>query len=252
MCAGTLFFIKQKKKSRMSNSYFKFKQFTIEQNDCAMKVGTDGCLLGSWFDCGESKRILDIGCGTGLIAIMAAQRSNAAITGVEIDGKAAMQARINADNSPWGERIEIINSDLLEYNSDTQFDTIVSNPPYFVNSLKCDDTSRTLARHSDSLDCKDFFRKCTELLIDGGRISIVIPCDIMNEWKAAAMEQSLYPTRITFIKTTPRKAPKRVLMEFSSNIRNEETTEETLILEVEPGTYSDDAQRLLGDFYLKL
>ena len=117
----------------MSNSYFKFKQFTIEQNDCAMKVGTDGCLLGSWFDCGESKRILDIGCGTGLIAIMAAQRSNAAITGVEIDGKAAMQARINADNSPWGERIEIINSDLLEYNSDTQFDTIVSNPPYFAN-----------------------------------------------------------------------------------------------------------------------
>ena len=236
----------------MSNSYFKFKQFTIEQNDCAMKVGTDGCLLGSWFDCRESKHILDIGCGTGLIAIMAAQRSNAAITGVEIDSKAAMQARINADNSPWGERVEIINSDLLEYDSDTQFDTIVSNPPYFVNSLKCDDTSRTLARHSDSLDCNDFFRKCIGLLADGGRISIVIPCDIMNEWKAAAMEQNLYPTRMTFIKTTPKKAPKRVLLEFSSNACNAETIEDTLILEVEPGVYSDDAQRMLGDFYLKL
>ena len=217
-----------------------------------MKVGTDGCLLGGWFNCTDSKRVLDIGCGTGLISIMAAQRCEAHITGVEIDGTAALQARRNADNSPWGSRIEIANCDFLDYITDCKFDTIVSNPPYFVNSLKCDDTSRTLARHSDSLDCKDFFRKCTELLIDGGRISIVIPCDIMNEWKAAAMEQSLYPTRITFIQTTPRKAPKRVLMEFSSNIRNEETTEETLILEVEPGTYSDDAKKLLGDFYLKL
>lgn len=235
----------------MSNSYFKFKQFTIEQSDCAMKVGTDGCLLGSWFNCEESKRILDIGCGTGLIAIMAAQRSNAAITGIEIDCKAAMQARINADNSPWGERIEIINGDLLEYTTGHRFDTIVSNPPYFVNSLKCDDTSRTLARHSDSLDCREFFKKCAELLTGNGCASIVIPCNIMDEWKTAATEQNLYPTRITFIKTTPKKAPKRALIEFRSNAQ-ENCEESTLVLETSPGEYSDDAKRILSHFYLKL
>ena len=235
----------------MSNSYFQFKQFTIEQSDCAMKVGTDGCLLGGWFNCSNSKRILDIGCGTGLISIMAAQRSNALITGIEIDSKAAMQARINADGSPWGERIEIINGDLLKYTTENSFDTIVSNPPYFVNSLKCDDASRTLARHSDSLNCYAFFRKCTELLSDNGNVSIVIPCDIMNEWNSAAAEYNLYPTHITFIKTTPRKAPKRVLVEYGLNtVACAE--ENTLILETSPGEYSDDAKKILGDFYLKL
>ena len=235
----------------MSNSYFQFKQFTIEQSDCAMKVGTDGCLLGGWFNCSDSKRVLDIGCGTGLIAIMAAQRCNAMITGIEIDSKATLQARINADNSPWGERIEIINDDLLEYATNHSFDTIVSNPPYFVNSLKCDDTSRTLARHSDSLDCRQFFKKCAELLTDNGCVSIVIPCDIMDEWKAAAAEHELYPTRITFIKTTPKKAPKRVLIEFRHNTHGE-CNENTLILETSPGEYSDDAKIILSDFYLKL
>ena len=235
----------------MSNNYFKFKQFTIEQNDCAMKVGTDGCLLGSWFNCCGSKRILDIGCGTGFIAIMAAQRCNATITGVEIDSKAALQARINADNSPWGERIGIVNCDLLEYTDEEQFDAIVSNPPYFVNSLKCDDTSRTLARNSDSLDCKAFFIKCKELLKSDGRVSIVIPCDIMNEWRCAAFEQGLHPTRITYVRTTPKKAPKRVLIEFCFTSQGTDI-ESTLVLETSPGEYSNEAKGLLHDFYLKL
>ena len=216
-----------------------------------MKVGTDGCLLGGWFNCTDSKRVLDIGCGTGLIAIMAAQRCEAHITGVEIDGTAALQARRNADNSPWGSRIEIANCDFLDYITDSKFDTIVSNPPYFVNSLKCDDSSRTLARHSDSLDCKIFFKKSIELLDNAGSVSIVIPCDIMDEWKMAAMEHGLYPTRITFIKTTPQKAPKRVLIEFRAN-SNAVVVESTLILETSPGEYSDDAKKILGDFYLKL
>lgn len=235
----------------MSNSYFRFKQFTIEQSDCAMKVGTDGCLLGGWFACMDSKRVLDIGCGTGLISIMAAQRCGATITGIEIDEKAATQARINADNSPWGERIEIVNGDLLEYTTEHRFDTIVSNPPYFVNSLKCDDTSRTLARHSDSLDCRTFFGKCSELLSDNGSVSIVIPCDIMEEWKSAAAEHDLYPTRTTFIKTTPKKAPKRVLIEFGFSTQ-ENAVESTLVLETAPGEYSNEAREILGDFYLKL
>ena len=235
----------------MSNNYFKFKRFTIEQENCAMKVGTDGCLLGGWFCCTGSRRILDIGCGTGLISIMAAQRSDAHITGVEIDSTAALQARKNADNSPWSERIKIANCDFLEYETDSRFDAIVSNPPYFVNSMKCENEARTMARHSDTLDCRMFFKKSTELLADGGSVSIVIPCDILDEWKAAALEQGLHPTRITFIKTTPKKAPKRVLVEFCAN-NTTKATENTLILETSPGEYSNDAKIILGDFYLKL
>ena len=182
---------------------------------------------------------------------MAAQRSNAEITGIEIDSKAAGQARANVENSPWSKRIEIINGNLLEYTTERRFDIIVSNPPYFVNSLKCDDTSRTLARHNDSLDSRAFFGKCIEILENNGAVSIVIPCDIMNEWKAAAAEQNLYPTRTTLVKTTPKKSPKRALIEFRYGIQ-ENSKEETLILEVTPGKYSDDATRILGDFYLKM
>lgn len=235
----------------MSNNYFKFKQFIIEQDDCAMKVGTDGCLLGGWFDCRESRRILDAGCGTGLIAIMAAQRSAAEVVGVEIDAKAAARARKNADKSPWGKRIKIEQCDLLEYNAEAPFDTIVSNPPYFVNSLKCDDTSRSVARHSDTLDCRMFFGKCCGILSQNGHISIVIPYDIFEEWKSAAMEHGLYPTHITFVRTTPKKTAKRVLVEFGREMPDI-TLEETLILETSPGEYSDEAKEILQDFYLKL
>ena len=235
----------------MSNSYFSFKQFTIEQEDCAMKVGTDGCLLGGWFDCSTSQRILDIGCGSGLIAIMAAQRCGATITGIEIEQKAAGQAARNVKNSPWNNRIEIINCDILQYTPQEAFDTIVSNPPYFVNSLKCDETSRTLARHSDTLNCENFFEKTASLLSTHGTISIVIPTDILEDWKDAAALSGFSLSRATFVKTTPRKMPKRVLAEFIRAYTCDTHTE-TLILEDEPGVYSKAAQEILRDFYLKI
>lgn len=235
----------------MSNNYFQFKQFTIEQSGCAMKVGTDGCLLGGWFDTSCSKRILDIGCGTGLISIMAAQRCDADITGVEIDKAASEQARTNVDNSPWSDRISILNTDILLYSPEQPFDTIVCNPPYFVNSLKCGTESRTLARHSDTLDCTSFFKKAISLLADGGRISIVIPCDILDEWKDAAAINGFANSRLTYIKTTPRKAPKRVLAEFV-RAYTVETIVSTLVLEDKPGVYSKEAQEILRDFYLKI
>lgn len=235
---------------KMPNNYFKFKKFTIVQDGCAMKVGTDGCLLGGWFDCSESNNILDIGCGSGLIAIMAAQRCNAQVTGVEIDINAAIQARENVNNSPWSERIIIVNSDFLEYNTETKFDTIVCNPPYFVNSLKCDNTSRTLARHNDSLSSRDFFTKCAEISTLSAKVSIIIPCDIIDEWISTARENGFYASRITYIKTTPKKAPKRVLIEY---IRREITyTENTLIFENGRGEYSDEVKDILRDFYLKI
>ena len=238
----------------MSNNYFKFKKFTIFQDNCAMKVGTDGCLLGGWFSCENSKRVLDIGCGSGLISIMAAQRCGAGITGIEIDSAAAAQAMENVKNSPWKERIEIINVNFLEFNPKELYDTIVSNPPYFVNSLKCDSTSRTLARHSDSLGSNDFFIKAEKVLATDGRISIIIPCDILEEWQTSAGNAGLIATRLTHIKTTPRKGAKRVMAEFmrKSEAGTESTATDTLVLESSPGVYSDEAKTILRDFYLKI
>lgn len=235
----------------MSNNYFRFKRFTIEQEKCAMKVGTDGCLLGGWFDCSQSRRILDVGTGSGLIAIMAAQRSNAHVTGIEIDSDAVLQAKVNVKNSSWNDRIEIIEENLLAYMPDELFDTIVSNPPYFVNSLKCDDVSRTLARHSDSLGSDGFFSSAARLLTPDGKVSVIIPCDILEEWQSSAAEFGFYPSRTTFVKTTPRKNPKRVMVEFCRE-KVAEAENGTLVLEDSPGVYSEEAQDILRDFYLKI
>lgn len=235
----------------MSNNYFKFKKFTINQERCAMKVGTDGCLLGSWFDCSSSQRILDIGTGSGLIAIMAAQRCNALVTGIEIDNEAATQAVENVNNSPWKNRIRIVKADLQDYSTAELFDTIVSNPPYFINSLKCDSASRTLARHSDSLTSEVFFGKASDLITPEGKISIVIPCDLEHEWCNSAKSKGFTPSRITYIKTTPKKSPKRVLIEFTKDNTIKCTTS-TIVLESEPGIYSKEAKDILRDFYLKI
>ena len=110
------------------------------------------------------------------------------VTGIEIDSNAAIQAEENVKNSPWSERIEIVNCDFLEYDTSKRFDTIVCNPPYFVNSLKCDRSQRTLARHSDSLNCKEFFAKCAEISTDTATVNIIIPSDIAEEWLSAAKE----------------------------------------------------------------
>ena len=235
----------------MSNDYFKFKKFTIKQEGCAMTVGTDGCLLGAWFCAESSRRILDIGAGTGLISIMAAQRSNATVTGLEIDAIAAVRAAENVKNSPWSERIRIINADLRFFESREPFDTIVSNPPYFTNSLKCGNEQRTLARHNDSLSPALFFAKAKELLAADGKICIIVPTDTLNEWANEAVMKGFTTTRITHVQTTPRKTPKRTLIELRQTTCGTQK-KETLILEESPGVYSQEARALLRDFYLKI
>ncbi len=236
----------------MANSYFRFKQFIINQDRCAMKVGTDGCLLGAWADLSDSRNILDVGCGSGLIAIMAAQRCpEAAITGVELDKDAALQAQENAELSPWSERIKIIHEDFLQYSPDKKFDTILSNPPYFTDSMKCPDDKRTKARHDDSLASGDLLAHACTLLLDGGKISVVIPKDQKDVWCNQADAVGLYLTRVTYIHTRQSVAPKRVLLEFTKGNGNI-LIETNFILENEPGKYSEEAVKLLQPFYLKL
>lgn len=237
----------------MANSFFKFKQFTINQDRCAMKVGTDGCLLGAWADLSNSRRILDVGCGSGLIAIMAAQRcAQAMITGVELDSEAASQAQENAEASSWNERIEIVHEDFLNYSPKEQYDTILSNPPYFTAGMKCPDEKRSKARHDDSLASGDLLAHACALLIHGGKISVVIPAEQKDIWSSQAEAVGLYLTRVTHIFTRPTIAPKRVLLEFTKGDRITDVYETNFILENEPGKYTEEAVKLLHPFYLKL
>lgn len=237
----------------MANSYFRFKQFTINQEKCAMKVGTDGCLLGAWADLSESRNILDVGCGSGLIAIMAAQRCpQAIITGVEIDKDAALQAQENAESSPWKERIKIVHENFLSHSPQEQYDTILSNPPYFTSSMKCPDEKRTKARHDDSLTSIDLLSHAHKLLHERGKISVVIPTEQKNVWHNRAKSIGLHLTRTTYIHTRPDVAPKRVLLEFTKDINITDVCETNFTLEDKPGIYTEEATKLLQPFYLKL
>ena len=246
-------YLRNNKNKKMANSYFRFKQFIINQDRCAMKVGTDGCLLGAWADLSNSCNILDVGCGSGLIALMVAQRCfRAAVTGVELDKDAALQACENVAASPWSERIKILHEDFLKYSPTEKFDTILSNPPYFTSSMKCPDDKRTKARHDDSLSSGDFLTHAHKLLLDGGKISVVIPAEQKPVWTAQAEAIGLYLTKVAYIHTRPTIPPKRVLLEFTKNSNTKEVCETKFTLENEPGKYSEEAIKLLQPFYLKL
>ena len=161
----------------MRGKGFTFKQFYIDHSRCAMKVGTDGTLIGAWFSANcNNCRILDIGTGTGLIAIMAAQRfSDAQIIGIDIDSDCIEQARENVAASPWSERISIIHSALQEFTSSKGFDVIISNPPYFVDSLLSPDDKRSTARHTTSLSFSDLFDGVERLLAQDGTFALILP-----------------------------------------------------------------------------
>ena len=161
----------------MPNPYFSFKQFTVYHDRCAMKVGTDGVLLGAWVDVVSARNILDVGTGTGLISLMMAQRCNAQIRAVDIDADAVEQARGNVAASPWQDRIEVELQDICHFTSETLFDVIVSNPPYFTDSLKCPERQRNIARHTDLLDFDKLAESAARLLHSEGVFSVIIPAD---------------------------------------------------------------------------
>ena len=235
----------------MAKDCFTFKQFSVYQDRCAMKVGTDGTLLGAWAHAPEGRcRILDIGTGTGLIAMMMAQRyPQAEIVGVDISSEACAQARENVKYSPFFKSVSIVNFDIAEYDSGELFDTIVSNPPYFVNSLNCPDENRTIARHSDSLSYKDLLKQVIRLLSDEGNFSLVIPTESISAIESEVAFEGLFLSRKFLIKTTPRKSPKRVLMEFHKYPSGHIDISEE-VLETSPNVRSEWYSNLTKDFYL--
>ncbi len=234
----------------MPNNYFQFKQFTIYQDLAAMKVGTDGVLLGAWANLNNATKILDVGTGTGLIALMLAQRNSIAqIDAIEIDKHAYKQALINFTKSPWNDRVNGILSDFQTYKNPTKYDLIVSNPPYFNNALKNDCSKKSTARHTDSLSYDELIHCAAQLLTDNGLFCVILPANERISFENMAKDNNLFLNKLLNVKPTPNKPFKRVLMEFS--FINKKLIEETLIIE-EFGRhqYSDAYKQLTKDFYL--
>ena len=236
----------------MPNPYFKFKQFTVFHDRCAMKVGTDGVLLGAWVQVDTAKRVLDIGTGTGLIALMVAQRSAACVVGTDIDGEAVEQAMENVNASPWKNRICICRKDVMQMNGEEygSFDVIVSNPPYFVEEVRCPDERRDTARHTGNLTFGNLLTAVEKLLTEDGVFSVIIPADVGDFFVSLAAEKHLYIQRKMLVYSKPGAEPKRVLLAFGRKICAYDT--EHLVVELDRHVYSKDYIELTKDFYLNM
>ncbi len=236
----------------MANDFFQFKQFIVRQQHCAMKVGTDGTLLGSWASApGGMCRILDIGTGTGLIALMMAQRfPQAQITGIDIDEGAVRQATENALESPFKSRITIRKCDVATFLDLDGYDAIVCNPPFFDHSLTCPDEQRTEARHTISLTYRVLMESAFRLLKDEGQFSLIIPSDYRSRMESEARLVGFFISRVCSIKTTLVKHPKRYMIEFTK-LPVKEIYKEDGTLECFPQVRSPWYQQLINDFYIK-
>ena len=238
---------------------FRFKQFFIEDSKCAMKVGTDGVLLGAWCPITNNQspitntpfRVLDIGTGSGLIARMLMQRCpEAEVEGFDIDEAAVVQARENG--------VKAYCSSLQEWQNDQsqmtnhKYDLIVSNPPYFQNSLKNPDKGRMTARHTDTLSYAELIHHSARLLKENGQLALILPADAETEVRGLAAAEKLSLTHVTRVYSKEGKAPKRILLAFSrdTGIPEYRYTEDTLVLEDEKGGRSAAYSELTKDFYL--
>jgi tRNA1Val (adenine37-N6)-methyltransferase len=246
----------------MSNAYFQFKQFTVHHEHCAMKVGTDGVLLGAWADVQNVRTALDVGTGTGLIALMLAQRNpDLHITAVEVDEAAARQARTNIEHSPWKERITLCHADFRHFNTSERFDLIVSNPPYFLNALNSPDEQRDMARHAGGLNYDLLCNHSARLLSERGKLCIIIPAEVEPSVLDAAFRHHLSPTRRVQVFTKPGKPCRRLLLSFTKPFTKPSAeaatilpacTQETLFIETANQQFTPEYIALTREFYLKM
>ncbi|MFI3270013.1 MAG: methyltransferase [Rikenellaceae bacterium] len=236
---------------------FEFKRFTIEQDRTAMKVGTDGVLLGAWVSLsGDERRILDIGTGTGLIAIMIAQRTDnesVHVDAVEIDKSSAEQATENVSRSDWAEQIEVHRVDIQSFTPSEKYDLIVTNPPYFVGSLLSPDKCRTTARHTEELTFKELVKSSVRLLNRKGRLALILPTTETQLFdKEAIGELQLVRRCMVFGKAGA--AAKRVMSEYRLSDEVEEQpqiSEQLTIRGGDPFDFTDEYKKITSDFYLK-
>ncbi len=234
----------------MSETTFRFKQFTIHQDKCAMKVGTDAVLLGAWVNVNGSKKILDIGTGTGIISLMIAQKSSGIIHAVDIDEGAFLQCKENFRISPWWERLLPFHISFQEFAGTTneKYDLIVSNPPYFHHASKPPEELRSQARHHDQLTFEDLILGTKKILTSNGKLCVILPIKEGMEFMDIAMRHGLFCERMLKVKTKQDRPEKRVMMEFSS--RFGVMDESIIIIHDAIDQFSKDYRELTGDYYL--
>lgn len=243
----------------MSSDCFRFKQFEVCHAGCAMKVGTDGVLLGAWALQSEKLKVksgkntfLDVGTGSGLIALMLAQRfDNAQVDAIDMDADAVGQATENFARSPWSDRLSCRQIAVQELAKEkcTYYDAIVSNPPYFVDSLKNPNLQRQTARHTDTLSYEELLASCEHLLTADGVLSLILPAESEQVVLDTAKSVGLYPTRLVHVYSKPGKPVKRILLELQK--RNDQPCEEShFYIESATSPRSDEYTALTKDFYL--
>ncbi len=234
---------------------FQFKQFSIEQDRCAMKVGTDGVLLGAWSPIPDNTfSVLDIGAGTGIIALMIAQRSFAEqIDALEIDEEAYEQAVENFENSPWSDRLFCFHAGLDEFveEPEDEYDLIISNPPFYTEDYKTENEQRDLARFADAMPFEELIEAAALLLSENGIFSVIIPFKEEEKFISLANEVDLFPIKITRVKGTPTTEIKRSLLAFSRN-ENANFPVDELVIETSRHIYTDEYIAFTKDFYLKM
>lgn len=266
---------------------FRFKRFEVEHCRSSIKVGVDGVLIGAWAEyqlpTPERMKILDVGCGCGVIALMLAQRfPKAIIEGIDIDPASVEEASLNAEKSPWSERVAFKEADFLEMKSEGEYDLIVSNPPFFDSGVNDTSSSRMTARHQKSLPLKSLLEKSSKLLMNRGVLAIIVPSEFEEELKEDAIECGLTTERICRVRGHERAPWKRVMLQFRKNPAGSESIEEsksgtesgvgtrffasasslrpqrennieteTLTLETEPGNPTAEYKELCHEFYLK-
>lgn len=233
---------------------FTFQQFKVYQEHAAMKVGTDGVLLGAWTPVpGKAGRILDVGTGTGLVALMLAQRTyDAVIDAVEIDAPGCLDAQMNFEISPWNDRLNLFGSSFQDFaeSAHNKYDLIVSNPPFFSGSLKNSCQRKATARHNGELSQEDIIAGVLQLLADDGTFSLILPVADYEDFRGKASRAGLFESRRLEVRPTPGKPVKRVLSVWGRSLPDKLATEE-MVLELSRHQYSEFYKTLTADFYLR-
>lgn len=236
-------------------STFNFKQFTVQQDRCAMKIGTDGVLLGAWCPIDNNPfSVLDIGAGTGILSLMLAQRSNAEqIDSLEIDEEAYEQCVENFENSPWSDRLFCFHAGLDEFveEPEDEYDIIISNPPFYSEDYKTDDSQRDLARFQDALPFEDLIGAADLLLSENGIFAVIIPYKEEERFIDLCAEVELFPVKVTRVKGSHTTPIVRSLLAFKRYELSVLTADE-LVIEISRHEYTDDYINLTKDFYLKM
>lgn len=239
----------------MSNNYFQFKQFTVQQENCAMKVCTDACLFGAWIaekvksENEKIKNILDIGTATGLLSLMLAQKSNANIDAVEIDESAAIQAQQNFAASPWKERLKIYNTTINEFRLDYKYDLIISNPPFFENDLKSSNNKRNLALHSSELTLEELLQAIIVNLKKDRSFAVLLPYHRTEYFETIAKQKYFLQEKV-LVKQTLNHNYFRSMLLFGPALN--ETKHSVITIRESNNQYSKEFIALLKDYYLYL